>query len=231
MSRTLTVASAVALSLALAACSHSDSPTPQQQAAQRKAAVEAQAKQKLDMYQRLLQLKNYPLAVPIGHEIEDNFPDTQAAAEVKKTLPKIEAEAAAKTEHDRLANLWLYQVGPMGGGTQSTAVIATQGVRLVLRRHSKWGRSVFLYDTEKRGFVCHGDCTIHTTVDGRSHALTGYLPDGGEPAMFIRHDKAFVNMMEKAKKIDMQVTLKKAGKTTLSYEVAGFVPSKWKRVK
>ncbi|NII11937.1 hypothetical protein [Oleiagrimonas sp. C23AA] len=231
MTRTITLASAVALCLALGACSQDHSPTPQQRAAQQKAANEAKAQEKLKMYQRLVQLNNYPLAVPIGHEIEDQFPGTKAAATVKQSLPKIEAESKAKSEHDRLANMWLYQVGPMGGGTQSTAVVATQGIRLVLRKHSKWGESVFLYDTNNHGFICHKVCSIATQVDGKSHTLKGYRPDGGEPALFIKDYKGFVKMMEKAKKIVMHVDLKQGGKTTLTYEVSGFVPDKWKPAK
>lgn len=225
------------LALALAACSGTPSPTPQQQAAQRKARTEARARDKLSMYQRLVQLKNYPLAVPIGQEIEQDFPHTQAAAEVRKSLPGIEAKASAQTEKRRLANKWTYQVAPMEGGEQSTATIESDPptgpgqVQLVLRRHSQWGQSVYLYAQDKAGFVCKGQCDIVMHVDGKRHVIKGYKPNGGEPALFITKDKAFVHTLEHAKKITMQVTLKHLGRETLTYEVGGFDPSQWKTVK
>lgn len=226
-----------ALVLLLAACSRTPSPTPQQQAAQRRAQVEAQAQSKLSMYKRLLQLKNYPLAVPIGQEIEQNYPHTKAAAEVRKSLPGIQAKAKAQSEKRRLTDMWTYQVAPMEGGTQSTATIESNPptgpgqVQLVLRRHSKWGQSIYLYAQDKGGFVCKGQCDIVMHVDGKRHVIKGYRPNGGEPALFITKDKAFLHTLEHAKKITMDVTLKNQGKETLVYEVGGFDPSQWKSVK
>ena len=44
----------------------------------------------------------------------------------------------------------------------------------------------------------------------------------------IRDDKAFIAMLQKAKKISMDVTLANGEKqVTLVYEVAGFDPAKW----
>jgi hypothetical protein len=124
----------------------------------------------------------------------------------------------------------------MEGGTQSTAAIyssepsGNDAVRLVLRRHSDWGQSVFLFGSGK-GFVCKGNCLIPATFDGKPRKLRAYRPDGGEPAVFIRDDKAFIDALEKAKKITMDVVLQDGDKhETLTYEVAGFDPSKWQKV-
>jgi hypothetical protein len=224
----------VALGATTMACSPSPPPpTPQQAAAARQAAQEAQAQQKLAMYRKLLAMKNYALAAPIGDEIVSGYPKTKAAAEVGKTLPGIKASRAAAAEKARLERLWLYQVGPQSGGTQSTAAIANSRpsnvhVRLILRRHSDWGDSAYLYGGT--GFACKGQCKLPVRFDQARRTLTAYLPKGGEPAMFIKDDKGFIAAMEKAKTVSIDVQLKDQGKQTLVFEVAAFDPAKWKKL-
>jgi hypothetical protein len=235
MSRLYPIAAMLAC-LALIGCSgQNQAPTPQQQAAQRKAAAEAKAQQKKATYDRLIQLNNYPLAVPVGEEIVRDYPGTKAAAEVAKSLPRIKAEGQARAEKQRLQRLWTYQVGPMAGGTQSTAAIessrptGSRQVRLVLRRHTKWGQSAYLFASGK-GFVCHDMCRVAMSFDGHHRSFKAYKPDGSEPALFINDDKAFIRDMEKAKRITMHVDLADGGKTELLYEVGGFDPGQWQPV-
>ncbi|HET6587362.1 MAG TPA: hypothetical protein VFG67_06290, partial [Oleiagrimonas sp.] len=96
----------------LAACSGQPSPTPAQKAAAQQKADEAAAQQKLDLFHKLMKMHQPQLAVQIGEEILDKYPNTAAAKEMTDTLPKLKAKAAAQTEKTRLANLWLYQVSP-----------------------------------------------------------------------------------------------------------------------
>jgi len=80
----------------------------------------------------------------------------------------------------------------------------------------------------KPGFVCRGNCTIATTVDGKPVRIKAFAPSTGEPALMIRDDQAFIAMLRKAKKIGMDVTLVDGEKKqTLVYEVGGFDPAKW----
>jgi hypothetical protein len=216
----------------LAACSQGGAPAPD--AAQQQAqAANADAVRNLDAYRQLLRIHNDEIAVTMGKEIVRRFPDSDAAKEVQQTLPAIEKRYTEASEKSRLERLWLYQVAPMAGGTQSTATIENSQpasgdrVRLVLRRHTSWGQSAFLYGS-KPGFVCRGNCSIATHVDGRTVAVKAFAPSTGEPALMIRDDKAFIAMLGKAKKISMDVTLVDGEKKeTLVYEVAGFEPAKW----
>jgi hypothetical protein len=224
---------AVVAVVAVAACSQQgtgQAPTAQQQAAtaQRDAAV-----RNLDTYRQLLRIQNDEMAVSLGNDIIKRFPDSDAAKEVQKTLPEIEKRYTRVSEEKRLTGLWLYQLSPMAGGTQSTATVYTSQpsgddrVRLVLRRHTSWGQSVFLYGNVP-GFVCRGNCTIPTTIDGKSMRIKAFAPPTGEPALMIRDDKGFLKMLHDAKKISMDVTLVKGEKKqTLVYEVAGFDADKW----
>ena len=224
----------VAVTVALvAACSQSSAPPAAPSASAQAAAKETAAQQEFKLYQQMLGEHNDELAAPLGQEIVQKYPGTPAAAEVQKTLPQVAARAEAKSEHDRLANLWYYQTADVDG-LQHTASIYAKGkprsesTRLVLRRHVKWGQSVYLFAPDaSKGFVCRGTCRIVTRVDGKRESWKAYLPKTGEPAMFIQDDKRFIAMLKKAKVIEMDVTTKDQGKETLKFEVGGYDPAKF----
>lgn len=204
-------------------------PTPQQ-------TQNAEAAKKLDTYHQLLRINNDEMAVTMGHDILDRYPGTDAAKEVQQSLPAIEKRWKETSEKNHLAALWLYQVSPMAGGTQSTATIyssrpsGSDRVRLVLRRHTEWGQNVFLFGSG-HGFVCRHICTIAATFDGKPEHIKAFAPSTGEPALLFRDDKGFIAKLEKAKKITMDVTLVDGEKKEeLVYEVGGFVPAKWASV-
>ena len=217
--------------LLLAACSPQSSapaPTAQQQKTQADAAA---ANRNLNLYRQMLKLHNDEMVVTMGKDIVSRFPDSDAAKEVQQTLPAIEKRYVANRENSRLAALWTYQVAPMAGGTQSTASIYSSQrgdenpVRLVLRRHTKWGQSAFLYGS-KPGFLCRGNCSISGKADGKPVRIKAYSPDGGEPALMIRDDQAFIALLEKTKELDLDVTMLDGKKDeTLVYEVGGFDPA------
>lgn len=218
--------------LALAGCNSQDQA--QAPGAPAASAQNDDAARKLDTYRQLLRIHNDEMAVTMGHDILDRYPDSAAAKEVQQTLPDIEKRWKEESEKRRLDALWLYQVSPMQGGTQSTATIyasqpaGNDRVRLVLRRHTDWGQNVFLYGGG-HGFVCRGNCTIHATFDGKEHGIKAFAPSTGEPALMIRDDDDFIARMKKARKITMDVTLVDGEKKeTLVYEVGGFDPAKWK---
>lgn len=189
----------------------------------------------LQLYQTLVARKQYELAAPIGAGVIERSPASPAAAEIRKTLADTQAKAKVINDERRLAGLWLYQTGEQSGGTQHTATIypstpawANGRIRLILRRHSDWGQSVYFYDTGDAGFVCKSHCKLALKVDGKdARALDGYLPETGEPAMFIDHDPAFVKLMESAKTLDITVHPKGRDAAPLHFEVAGFDAAQW----
>lgn len=225
----------IAILLASLALVSACSSPQDQQAAQAPAADNPanEAAKKLETYQQLLKLHNDGPAVQLGHEIVDKYPDTPAAAEVKKTLDELEANYKTASEKTRLAALWLYQTSPMQGGTQSTATIQStrpngdQTVRLILRRHTAWGQSVFLYATTGKGFVCQGDCSLKATFDGKPKTIKAFRPPTGEPALLFRNDAAFLKDLAKTKRLTIDVVTVSRGETTLVFETGGFDPEKW----
>jgi len=222
---------ALCVAFIMGGCSQQGSaPAPAEVQAQ---ADAARANTNLDTYRQLLRIHNDEMAVTMGKEIVSRFPDSAAAREVQQTLPAIEQRYKENSEKTRLAALWWYQVAPMAGGTQSTATIrnsqpgAAEPVKLVLRRHTQWGQSVFLYGSG-HGFVCRGNCTLALTVDGKSKHLKAFAPPTGEPALMFRDDQGFIAMLRKAHQIGIDVTpVDGEKKQTLVYEVGGFDPTKW----
>lgn len=225
--------SVVCTGVLLAACSQQSgtpAPTAQQQQAQVDAAAAAR---NLTTYRQLLKLHDDEMVVTMGKDIVNRFPNSDAAKEVAQTLPAIEKRYEANRETNRLAALWTYQVAPMAGGTQSTASIYSsrrgddEQVRLVLRRHTSWGQSAFLYGS-KPGFLCRGNCTIAGNADGKPVRMKAFAPQGGEPALMIADDKAFITLLKKSRQLDLDVTLLNGKKDeTLVFEVGGFDPAKW----
>ena len=223
---------ALAGALVLAGCSQSSAPAPS--AAQQQAqAQDAEAARNLDTYRQLLRIRNDQMAASMGEDIVQRFPNSAAAKEVQQTLPEVEKRWKENSEKTRLAALWQYQVAPMAGGTQSTAATYNSQptdvhVRLVLRRHTSWGQSAFLFNDGHGGFVCKGECKIAAKFDDKTRAIKAYAPSTGEPALMIRDDKAFIALLEKTKKISLDVTMQDGEKkVSLLYEVGGFVPDKW----
>ena len=231
--RPLLFFAAVAACALMAACSQ-QAPTPPAapSTSAQAAANEAAADKELKLYEDMLAKHAEDLAAPVGQDIVQKFPGTSAAAEVQKTLARVEVTAKAKAEHDRIASLWYYQIANVGG-MQSTASIysapaSANSVRLVLRRHVKWGESVYLFAPDgSKGFVCKDLCNVAMRLDGKHETWKAYLPKTGEPAMFIKDDKRFIAAMQKTKVIEMDVSSREHGKETLKFEVGGYDPVKF----
>lgn len=224
---------AVAACALIAACSQqAPAPAAAPSASTQAAANAAASDKELKLYQDMLDRHAEELAAPVGEDIVRKYPGTPAATEVQKTLAQVEATAKSKAEHARLANLWYYQTANVDGD-QSTASTYSEprsadSTRLVLRRHVKWGLSVYLFAPDgSKGFVCKDLCNVTMRFDGKRESWKAYLPKTGEPAMFIKEGKAFIAAMQKAKVIEMDVTTKDRGKQTLKFEVGGYDPSKF----
>jgi hypothetical protein len=216
----------------MAACSGPQQSAPPAPAVDAAAQREAAAAKDLAMYEQLRQLGNLELAAPIGRQLLQKYPGTQAAAQVQASIGEVEASAKSSGEKRRLAALWLYQSGTMDGGAQNTATIAPtvpagNPIRLILRKHADWGRSVYLYGVEP-GFTCAADCRVSVKFDDAPpQKLRASLPPTGEPAMFVEDDEIFLTKMAKAKDVAIEATPKGKAPVSLRFEVGGYDAAKW----
>ena len=224
--------SLIALLAALALADCSPAPAPPSAAATAPVA-DAQLTRALDLYRSLEENKSWESAASVGQDIVNRYPGDAAANEVKQTLAETTAKSGALIAQRRMQRLWSYQSGKESGGNQSTASIysndvdAADRVRLILRRHSDWGHSAYLYDSGK-GFQCRGTCTLMMRIDEQGpQSIKAYLPPTGEPALFIKDDNAFVTKLEHAQKLSIDVVTRDRGKRTLVFDVGGFDPARF----
>ncbi|HVT32762.1 MAG TPA: hypothetical protein VHE32_08940 [Rhodanobacteraceae bacterium] len=228
--RSLLFALAIAV---LGGCSGGQAPASSAAPAATAPVANPQAAKSLAMYRELLQSKSYELAAPIGQELVAKYPASPEAKEVGETLADTVAKAGAIAARRRLERLWIYQSGKESGGEQTTASIYSSRpggddrVRLILRRHSAWGRSAYLFASGK-GFECPRACTIGVRFDDAPpQRMKAHLPETGEPAIFISDDRSFIAKMNKAQKIAFDVVLKGKGAQTLEFEVGGYDADKF----
>lgn len=210
-------------------------PAPEAESDAASTAADERAAQDLHLYEEMRARGSHELAAPIGEGVLKRAPDTAAAAQIRETIEATREKAHAINEARRLAALWLYQTSPMSGGVQTTAVIHpsqparySRRVRLILRKHTEWGRSVYLYDTADKGFTCAGSCRLLLTVDGAAAApLHASRPDSGEPALFIDSETRLLELLASAGKLGITVELQGEGPRELLFEVGGFDAARW----
>jgi hypothetical protein len=201
-----------------------------------KAAAEAKAAKDAQLYDQMRIKESYDLAVPLGAEIVQKYPDTAAAAKVKETLDDVRAKAAAQSESRRLAKLWAYTAVPEKGGMQYAASIENtppltpagvtgkdaRRVHLILRQHPAWGQNVYLM-LDNDTFDCRSGCpTLPVAFDNEApKPMKATIPPTGEPALFIDDDRTFITKILRTKKVAIDVVLKDGGRKTLVFETGG----------
>jgi hypothetical protein len=196
-------------------------------------ASNPQAAKDLVAYEGLVQTQSWEFAASIGGEILRKYPQSAEASRVRLTFADVDAKAKAIVDERRLAALWDYQQGVQSGGKQSAASIYSktesglEPVRLILRRHSDWGQSVYLFVGGK-GFDCPGDCRVRLRFDdGAVETWAGEIPETGEPAMFIKDDKRFLERLPQTRVLTVESKVKGPGPRTLVFEVGGYDGSKF----
>lgn len=210
--------------IALTACQPAPPPAP---------TIDARAQKDLDAYQALVAAKSYELAYPLGEDLLRRYPQGPIADAVNKTQPDVRATAESTIKGRQLAALWDYQVGEQSGGKQSSASIyssvpgGSQKLRLILRRHSAWGESVYVFGAAP-GFRCGASCKLSIEFDGKAADWKAHSPTTGEPAVFVDDDKAFVAALMKSKSLVLHLTDAGGKAVEARYEVGGYDNAKFR---
>ncbi len=157
----------------------------------------------------------------------------EEAAEAKER-----EESQARFEAQRLAALWLYQTGTMGGGAQVTAAIRSvdnvdtdgqgaRSVQLVFRDHENWGRSSYLV-LQAGDFACPSKCMVNVMADGGTpERLPAHRPNTDEAiAMFIDDPARLWRLAGDATRLDIEFPVKAGGTRTAGFEVSGLDESR-----
>jgi hypothetical protein len=200
---------------------------------------EAAASELLVGYEAARADGDFEIAEARGDELRQRHGETEAAAQVRRTLDEVRAGAEQMREARRLRALWEYQSIPAGGGTQHTAAIYSRvpvdpesesspapDARLILRRHPEWGDSAYLVLTQSE-LACGPPCTLQIRFDdGEPQRFAGDPADTGTgPALFIEDRDRFLDLMQQARRIRIELPRSGHLVPVFEFEVGGFAPT------
>lgn len=220
----------------LAACD--TGPTPEERQAALAAKAEAEAQEQLRNFNDAIAGRRPDMALNFAEFILRTYPQTQTAAQIKPQAEALRAQVGAERERKRLTDLWVYHSvdDKEAKGVVRTAYIYSRDpvgaeldgsekrARLVLRRHPQWGDDVYLL--ADGGFVCKGKCTVKVQVDDTpARDVPAYLPETGEPAIFVEDFRKIVAALPDATTLTLDVVLDQGGAKTLVYEVGEYNPA------
>ena len=150
-------------------------------------------------------------------------------------------ESLARIETQRLAALWRYQTGTIGGGSQITSSIqamtsvdvdgsGAKPVLLVFRDHTRWGRSAYLV-LQAGDFACRPECKVSVAVNDHPPVqLAAWRPKTDEAiAIFIRDVAGMWRMANDADRIAITFPVVAGGTREAVFETSGLDASKMPR--
>ncbi len=219
----------------LAACN--TGPTEEEKRAALAQRAEQDAALQLRHFQEAQAAGRDRLALNFADYIQNNYPQTQAAATVKPLAAALRTKLDAAAEETRLRDMWAYHSADdkQAGGVVRTAYVyskndigpavdgkAAPKARLVLRRHPQWGDDVYVL-SDRGNFTCGSPCTVSVRFDdGPATTYPASIPATGEPAIFVEDFKRFMTALPAAKLVRIDVVLKDGGAQTPEFEVDGY---------
>lgn len=224
----------IAAAIALAACT--DREAAQRAAAAAQAGQQEEAASELaKKYDEEMVAQRWEKARIHGAALLAQYPDTQAAAQVKQTFDDTKAKAEAQREQDRLSSLWDYSETPAGKGVQRSSSIYSKDtvdvdgtgprtVQLIFRDHPDWKRSSYLVlRTSDFAKACYAGCSVVVTADGGApKKMSANRPKTDEAtAMFIDDYKALWRLAGKSKRLEIEFPVKAGGTRKAVFETGG----------
>ncbi|HTA66119.1 MAG TPA: hypothetical protein VK753_11490 [Xanthomonadaceae bacterium] len=221
--------------LLLAGCGPSASEIAAQNAAAEKLEKEAAANAQARNYVQARDAGQYELAQAYANQLLHDAPDSVAATEVRATLADTGVKADEARDKRRLTQLWTYNTEMLEGGgdnnvVYTAAIYASKDpnfngddtpVRLVLRRHPKWGRSVYLV-LDHGEFDCPPGCKVSVQFDDEPEKMmASSKSDQNKQAMFIDDEETIRTALDKIRVITVKTSVDGRPRA-LSFEVGGF---------
>jgi hypothetical protein len=184
---------------------------------------------------------NPEVAESAADKLRERYPDSEAAKRLEPTLDAVRAAAEAMRDTRRLRGLWDYQANAVAGGTQRSASIFSRTVdagedapaplpdaQLVLRDHPSWGKSAYLLLAQKK-FSCGRPCRMRIAFDAEpAEQWQGKQADSGKgPALFIEDETRFLQRLQAAKQVRIELPKGSGHLSALVFEVGGFEAARY----
>jgi hypothetical protein len=221
------------VALLLAGCGPSANELAAERAANAQKEHEAAANSTARNYVQARDAGQYELAQAYANQLLHDAPDTVAAREVQGTLADTGIKADQMRDRRRLSGLWTYNTELLEGGgdnvVHTAAIYATKdpnnddevAVRLVLRRHPKWGRSVYLV-LDHGQFDCPPGCKVPIKFDDeQAKMFDSSKSDQNKQAMFIDDEQSIRDVLDKIRVITINTSVDGRPRA-ISFEVGGF---------
>lgn len=223
------------MAMLLAGCGPSASDVAAERAANAKLEHEAAANAQARNYVQARDAGQYELAQAYANQLLHDAPDTVAAHEVQATLADTGVHADEARDKRRLGQLWNYNtefLTGLGENVVHTAAIyaskdpnditdSDSKVRLVLRRHPKWGRSAYLV-LDHGQFDCPPGCKVSVKFDDQpALQLSASKSDENKQAMFIDDEQKIRDVLDKIRVVTIGTSVDGRPRS-ISFEVGGF---------
>ncbi len=221
------------MAMLLAGCGPSANDIAVGRAANAKLEKEAAANAQARNYVQARDAGQYELAQAYANQLLHDAPDSIAAHEVQATLTDTGVKADVARDKRRLAGLWSYNTQFLEGGNENVvhtaAMYATTDpndidptpVRLVLRRHPQWGRSVYLV-LDHGEFDCEPGCKVPVRFDDQpAHDIPASKTNENKQAMFISDEQSIRDILDKVRVITFDAHVNGRPRS-ISFEVGGF---------
>ena len=177
--------------------------------------------------------EQWDLALSYANELQHTAPNSVPAHEVQATLADTSTHADEVRDKRRLAALWAYNLEPINYGTDGVVLSAyiysdhksdpegSAPVRLVLRRHPKWGRSAYLV-LDQGEFDCAPGCKVLVRFDDQpAHDFTATKSLQNRSALFIDDEENIRNALDKIRVISINTRVGGIPRM-LRFEAGGF---------
>ena len=192
-------------------------------------------------YQQARAAQQWDLALTYGDRLQRIAPNSEYAREVQATLLDTSIHADEVRDRHSLAGLWAYTESEASGDATDGIFVSASipadskseadsaaPVRLVLRRHQKWGRSALLV-LDHGQFDCAPGCSVSVKFDDQpARAFAASKTDQNKQALAIDDEQALRTNLDKVRVVTIDTSVD--GKPrSLSFAVGGFNRGQFER--
>ncbi len=195
--------------------------------------ADAQTAELARNYQQAREAQQWDLALAYAAELQHKAPNSVPMQEVQATLTDTGIHADEVRDKRRLSALWVYNIEPVNSGTDGVVISAylysdrnadpegSAPVRIVLRKHPQWGRSVYLV-LDSGEFDCDPKCNVLIQFDDQpAREFAATKPRENKSALFIDDEQTIRDALDKIRVITIKTSVHDVPRT-LRFEVGGF---------
>ncbi len=185
-------------------------------------------------YEQAREARQWDLALSYADKLQRMAPDSLSARRIQATLVDTNIHADQVRDKQSLAALWTYNIAPpsrdidgvvasasIGADSSSDDPLGSTPARLVLRRHPKLGRSVYLA-LDHGQFDCAPGCKVQVHFDDQpAQPFAASKTDQNRQALFIDDEQGIRDHLDKVRVVTIDASVD-GRPVALGFKVGGF---------